>query len=119
VAQVAGPFIQYGNEPSKRSVGTQPRLDRASAASAGAGFLHMSKSFVAACAYEPGVPLSSEPKRTFNLKSVRANLSALETEMVQRFIHLQGYTEGLRIQQVTSWRRVSPIACRTETRTYR
>ena len=57
-----------------------------------------------------GVPLSSEPKRTFKgLKSVRANLSALETEMVQRFIHLQCYTEGLRIQQVTSWRKVSPL----------
>jgi hypothetical protein len=62
------------------------------------------------CLHLVWVPLSSEPKRTFKgLKSVRANLSALETEMVQRFIHLQCYTEGLRIQQVTSWRKVSPL----------
>jgi hypothetical protein len=33
-----------------------------------------------------GVPLSSEPKRT--LKSVRANLSALGTHVVQRYIHV-------------------------------
>jgi hypothetical protein len=62
-----------------------------------------------------GVPLSSEPKRT--LTSVRANLSVLETQLVQRCIHLQCCIQQPRIQYVTSWRRGSLVACGAETRT--